>query len=79
MYKELLIGTDIKVTEAGNKDLIGIEGRIVDETRNTLIISTPKGRKTIVKDQVVFEARKGGQTLIIDGKSIMRRPYDRIR
>lgn len=70
------IGRRLKVIDANNKALIGIEGLIVDETMKSLKIMTHKGEiKTILK--------KGSRLLIgpwhINGEEIMKRPDQRIK
>ncbi len=50
-----LIGKKIKVVDATNKSLIGIEGVVVDETKNLLIVETSKGRKKLLKEQITIE------------------------
>ena len=74
-----MIGSIIEVIDADNKDLIGIKGKIIDETKNTLLVQTIKGRKRLLKNQIVFTTKNTTRSMIIDGKKIMRRPHDRIR
>lgn len=74
-----LIGHDIKITKAKNKSLINIEGKIIDETRNTILLSTKKGDKKIIKDQIEFDLFTENKVTKIDGKSIVSRPEDRIK
>jgi len=56
-----LIGKKIKIVESKNKSLSGIEGIVIDETRNTFTIENGV-RKKIIKEQCIFE---------IDGKIIL--------
>jgi len=46
------IGNDIRITRAKNPQLIGVHGRIIDETKHTLIIMTAHGKKTIIKEHI---------------------------
>jgi RNase P/RNase MRP subunit p29 len=48
----MIIGTHITITKAKNASLIGITGTIIDETKHTITIATPKGEKRIIKDQI---------------------------
>jgi len=50
-----LIGKHAKVIMATNKSLIGLEGMVVNETRNTLVVQTEKGIKRAQKHGAVFE------------------------
>ena len=72
--KTELIGKKIRIIDSRNKSLIGIEGFVVDETKNILVIENGKTRK-IVKDQCVFDVE--GKK--ISGREIAKRPEERIK
>ena len=75
--KEELIGKKIKVVEADNASLIGIEGKIIDETKNTIkVLDKNNNEKILVKIQIKFAIN--GQK-IIDGKTIAKRSEERIK
>jgi len=83
-----LIGLEAKIADSANPSTIGIKGRVVDETRNTLILETKKDKKafekSFVKDQCVFSFRIKNQEgkpawVKVDGKLIVARPEDRIK
>ncbi|MEM4336730.1 MAG: ribonuclease P protein subunit [Candidatus Woesearchaeota archaeon] len=48
-----LIGKEIIIKEAKNKTLIGAEGKVIDETKNTIKILKDKKEKTIIKNQIL--------------------------
>ena len=73
--KTELIGKKIEIIQSNNKSLIGIQGKIVDETKNMLSIETDGKTRNIVKDQCVFEIE--GKT--VEGKEITKRPEERIK
>jgi ribonuclease P protein subunit POP4 len=74
------IGIDAKVVKSSNPDLVGITGKVVDETRNTFTISHNGEKKVIIKDTAIFEfAMPDGTVVEIDGKVIMGRPEDRLK
>jgi ribonuclease P protein subunit POP4 len=74
------IGLETKVVKSSNPYLIGIAGKVIDETRNTFTILSGDERKVIVKDTAVFEfALTDGTVVEIDGKVIMGRSEDRIK
>jgi RNase P/RNase MRP subunit p29 len=52
---EILIGRKIKIVESPNKEIIGISGEVIDETKNMLIIKINKGIKKIIKKQIKIE------------------------
>lgn len=71
-WKKELIGEEIEITDSKNKTLIGIKGKIVEETKNTLTLND--GKK-ILKSHVSI---KIGDK-IVDGKTIQKKPEDRIK
>jgi ribonuclease P protein subunit POP4 len=74
------IGLETKVVKSSNLHVVGIAGKVVDETRNTLTILHSGKRKVIVKDTAVFDfVLPDGTVVEINGKVIMGRPEDRIK
>jgi len=74
-----LIGLDVLVVRASNPGHAGVTGRIIDETRNTLIILTGRGEKRIPKRFSVFRLRlPDGTTVDVDGSSLEPQPERRI-
>jgi ribonuclease P protein subunit POP4 len=70
-----LIGEEIEVVDATNKTLVGIRGKVIDETKNTLEIMTEEGNKRIIKCQSKIRAK--GMT--IEGKHLTGRIEARIK
>lgn len=70
-----LIGCFAEVVGARNKNLIGISGKISDESYNLIEIDTKK----LQKDQVVLRIKENNNDFIIDGKIILGRPEDRLK
>ncbi len=42
-----LIGQEITVTQSKNKEITGIKGRVIMETKNTITLDTENGKKNI--------------------------------
>lgn len=75
-----LVGLSVRIVESTNPENVGAEGRVVDETRNTLIIETHKGRKSFVKEQCAFSFElPSGESVRVDGRVLIARPEDRIK
>lgn len=74
MARHELIGLKTEVIDSKNKSNVGIRGTIIDETKFTLVIDR-HGPKRLFKGNV--KLRFGDS--IIDGKSLIGRPKDRIR
>jgi len=74
------IGLEAKVVRSSNPHVVGISGRVVDETRNTFTILHNGKRRVVIKDTAVFDfVMPDGTVVEIDGKVIMGRPEDRIK
>jgi len=69
------IGKHGKVVSSTNPDALGIEGTIVDETKNTVTIETPRGDKKVQKRGTVF-AIDGHQ---VSGDDVLASPEERIK
>ena len=74
-----LIGLDVEVIESENHFNRGLKGKIIDETKNIFIVKTEKGKKSIIKDQCVFEFKFKEKNIKINGKSLTTRPEERIK
>ena len=82
-----LIGLDTKVVDSTNISLIGIEGRIVNETKNLLTIGTDVQEKNIPKSCSSFiftippvnGKRYLPLTIKVDGRLLLSQPENRIQ
>lgn len=74
-----LIGLDVLVSGASNPGQTGLSGRIIDETRNLLVIETPQGIKRVAKMHSIFRVSLPGRELVeIDGSVLVLAPEKRI-
>lgn len=77
IYHEL-IGLDAKVVDSTNPSVVGIRGRVVDETRNTLVLESD-GERRILKASCTFTFKlTGEQKVKVHGHLLLGRPEDRI-
>ena len=75
-HPEEFIGCEIKVLQGKNKSLEGIQGRIINETKNAFRIMTDKKEeKTVLKKDAVFIINK----CRINGRDIQGRTEERIK
>ena len=74
-----LVGLRVRVVEADNEDLVGIAGRVVCETTNTLRVEGDDGRvRTAPKAGATFEfALPDGQHAVVEGRRLVARPARR--
>ena len=74
------IGLETNVVKSSNPDLVGITGKVVDETHNTFTILHDNKEKVVVKEIAVFDfALPDGTIVEIDGKVIMGKSEDRLK
>jgi ribonuclease P protein subunit POP4 len=81
LVRHELIGLKVKIAGSTNKAMIGTEGKVVDETRNTLILEVLGKDKKFVKEQCVFSFYLPGSKnwVKVDGSILVARPEDRIK
>jgi ribonuclease P protein subunit POP4 len=72
-----LIGEEIEVVVSPNNGLIGIKGKVVDESKNTLTIESEGVMKKLLKRAIKFKLLKTGK--IILGNDIVKRSEERIK
>ena len=74
-----LIGLDVLVSGAANPIQRALTGRIIDETKNLLVIETSKGIKRVPKTHSRFQLHLPGSELVeIDGSVMDLAPEKRI-
>lgn len=75
-----LIGLDIDVVRARNPCEVSIRGRVVDESRNTLLIQHGDKQKRVAKRIAVFRFKLPDSTVVeVDGSTLVGRPEDRVK
>ncbi len=72
-----LIGLEIEVIKATNQNNVGIKGKVVNETRFLLKVKQAGKIKNLFKQNITFKIKPTGQ--IVDGKSITKRPEERLK
>jgi ribonuclease P protein subunit POP4 len=77
--KDEFIGKEAEIVRARSKQLLGLKGKIMDETRQSFKFLVNKGNfrelKMIMKDGNTF--RIGNK--LFEGSKLMKRPEDRIK
>jgi len=73
------IGLEVEVLESTCDEYLGIKGRVVDESRNTLTVEQDGREKKVPKDCCRFRFVDGPESAVISGKEIKFRPEDRIK
>ncbi len=77
-YPNELIGVNVKIISSNQEYLIGLSGKIIDESRNTLKLLDEKGEvKTLLKSSITFKILDNNQ--IIEGNSIKKKSEERLK
>lgn len=77
-FPQELIGEEIEVVMATNQIDNHLKGQIIDETKSTITIQCTDGKeRKLLKNTITFKIKKTG--IVIDGKTIMKRPEERIK
>jgi ribonuclease P protein subunit POP4 len=75
-----LIGLEVKIVESRNRFNTGKKGKVVDETRNMLVLKDDKGEvSSYIKEENTFEFSQKGEKVRIKGLLLVKRPEDRIK
>lgn len=77
VFPHELIGEEVMIIAATNPSLVGVTGKVVDETKATLRVLQDGMFKTILKNAIVLKLLRTGK--IIDGKTLLKRPEDRLK
>jgi ribonuclease P protein subunit POP4 len=76
-----LIGLRALVVRCSDKKQEGLEGIVIDETKNTLSLRTERGVKRVMKSSSAFcfyPDGKGKESFVVEGREICFRPHERI-
>ena len=72
------IGLHTEIIKSTNQQIVGLNGRIINETKSMFAINTEKGIKSIAKSQNSWKFSIDNNDIIIEGTRIAKRPFDRI-
>lgn len=79
LIKHELIGLTIAVEKSTDPTQIGAKGRIIGETKNTIMLLTSKGERTVQKEGAIFDVSVNGKNVRIDGKTLAKTPEERTK
>ena len=72
------IGLDTEITQSTNPQVVGLNGRIINETKSMFTINTENGSKYIAKSTNSWKFSIQGKDVVVEGSRIAKRPFDRI-
>ena len=73
-----LIGLQTEIVKSTNKQILGLRGKIVDESKFMFTILTKNGIKRLPKDSSSWKFEFNGQKTELDGSALTRRSYERM-
>ena len=71
-----LIGHDVTISDSKNKEIIGINGKIIMETKNMIIMNTRNGKRSIPKN--ICQLSNNGQVIQTDSTKLSKKPHERL-
>jgi len=80
IIQDEFIGLEVKVAKCTNRDCEGVKGKVIDETRNTFILTHEGIKRRVIKETSIFHFKYPDGTVVeIDGKLLVGRPEERIK
>ena len=73
-----LIGLQAQLVSSNNKQIVGLNGKIMDETKFMFILNTKNGIKRLAKSTSKWKFELDGKEIELDGARLTRRPYERM-
>ncbi len=75
-----LIGLEAQVVSSSDPTLLGTYGKIIDETKDMLVIEQAAGAKIVAKSGSSFEIKlQDGQKVAVEGDKLVGRPEERVK
>ena len=71
-----LIGQNVTISESKNKEIIGINGKIIMETKNMIVMNTKNGKRSIPKN--ICQLSNNGEVIQTDSTKLNKRPHERL-
>jgi ribonuclease P protein subunit POP4 len=78
VYPHELIGSQLKILDSTSKDLVGLEGKIIDESKNLLCIETKQGKEVKLLKSAIIRLKVQNE-IELTNKELCGRPWDRIK
>jgi len=72
------IGLETEIVQSTNPEVIGLNGRIINETKSMFTINTKKGLKSIAKSTNNWKFSIQNEDVIVEGSKISKRPFHRL-
>ncbi len=76
--KHELVGLKTIISDSTNKQIIGLNGTVVDETKSMFIINTKNGFKMIQKKHNTWKFLVNNKETTLSGALFEKRSFDRL-
>lgn len=73
-----LIGLETMIVKSANSQIVGLYGKIIDETKSMFTIQTATGVKMIPKNSSTWQFSFNGTSATVDGNTITKRSFERM-
>ena len=73
-----LIGLQASIVECANRQIIGLRGKVVNETKHLLVLDTERGLKKIPKGITIWKFFFNNKEATVDGNLLLKRPHERL-
>lgn len=74
-----LIGLTARIVSSSSKELLGLDGKIIDETKNTIVIESNEKIRKIPKKGKIFEVTFKDEKIKIKGDHILFKPEEKAK
>ena len=71
-----LIGQEVTISDSKNNEIIGINGKIIMETKNMIVMNTKNGKRSIPKN--ICQLSNNGEVIQTDSTKLKKRPHERL-
>ena len=71
-----LIGQEVTISDSKNNEIIGINGKIIMETKNMIVMNTKNGKRSIPKN--ICQLSHNGEIIQTDSTKLNKRPHERL-
>ena len=71
-----LIGQEVTISDSKNNEIIGINGKIIMETKNMIVMNTKNGKRSFPKN--ICQLSNNGEIIQTDSTKLNKRPHERL-
>ena len=73
-----MIGLESEIVKSSNPEILGLNGTIINETKNMFTIETKSGIKNIPKEHNTWKVSFNENQKEINGDTLLKRPHERL-